>query len=578
MPLARTEGCKWKVVDPLHRAAPVHDRPIGDDEPALEVRNLQVNGRWKSPGSSMKAGVASIHGSDTSCAGDSDRDVEPILDCHASARTSEAEESTYDSMCTGKGIVSEQLSSMIQQGRKRACVIVDVKDVTLEPQQSLQQHRTDVKREVPHEHCAYLPLVDQDASLFDCAEDWPNKSDVTRLDYDSFHQERGHGVGPPCDASHVSMGLGACEPASSVRSPRRADVKSTRQQQPPPRPPPPPPPPPLPPTAGHDSVQEDRTQLTCSPPPFSPPLPPPRPPPPPTLSFCIHPFQPIVAQSVAENAGVAEAAKHRRRVSIAERAGVGYDVPNMEISNLQISGIALDQGHAGAEQDTQGEHMGNARKILSRARGENEEQPSGPRGGAQAATIGATIRSPALDVSVARENSPAVAEGKDAQNLFTTTATVGARVSALWTPTLETEAAEDADDVDKYEEYFEENGETEQIDCKADKESHTGAGRSPQGKDKKERAAREVEAHVKVPRDISLEFSNSPLLVSPILPPSQTLARARVMGLMMKMGCSAPSAASLDPLSVSSSFCDHKRELHLEMTNSGYSFLEEEGP
>jgi hypothetical protein len=261
----------------------------------------------------------------------------------------------------------------------------------------------------------------------------------------------------------------------------------------------------------------------------------------------------------------------------------------MEISNLQISGIALDQGHAEEEPDTQGEHMGNARKILSPARGENEEQPSVPRGGAQAATIGATIRSPAFDVSVARENSPAVAEGNDSQNLFTTMADVGARVSALSTPTLETEAAEDADDVDKYEEYFEENGETEQTDCKesqtvtdckADKESHTGAGRSPQGKDKEERAASEVEAHVKVPRDISLEFSNSPLLLSPILPPSQTLARAKVMGQMMKMGCSAPSAASSDPLSVSSSFCDHKLELQSEMSNSieGYSFLKEEGP
>jgi hypothetical protein len=277
---------------------------------------------------------------------------------------------------------------------------------------------------------------------------------------------------------------------------------------------------------------------------------------------------------------VAEAAKHRRRISIAERAGVGYDVLNMEISNLQISGIALHQGHAGDEQDTQGEHLGNARKILSPARGENEEQPSVPRGGAQPATIGAAIRSPAFDVSVSLENSPA-AERNDAQNLFTTMTHVGARVSALWTPTLETEAGEDSDDIDKYEEYFEENGETEQIDCKADKESHTGAGRSPQGKQKEERADSEVEAQVQVvPRDVSLEFSNSPLLLSPILPPSQTRARAKVMGRKMRMGCSAASAATLDTLSVSSSFCDHKSEMQLEMSTSGhsFSFLQEEAP
>jgi uncharacterized protein YxeA len=150
--------------------------------------------------------------------------------------------------------------------------------------------------------------------------------------------------------------------------------------------------------------------------------------------------------------------------------------------------------------------------------GENGEQPSVSGGGAQAATIGATTRSPAFDVSVARENRVAAAERNDAQNLLSTM-DFHAGVSAMrMTPTLETEAEEDSDDVDKYEEYyyyyFEENGETERIDFKADKESHTGAGRRPQGKEKEERAASEVEAHVQVvPQDVSMELSNSPLLV-----------------------------------------------------------------
>jgi hypothetical protein len=143
----------------------------------------------------------------------------------------------------------------------------------------------------------------------------------------------------------------------------------------------------------------------------------------------------------------------------------------------------------------------------------------------------------------------------------------GASGSALsMTPTLEAEAEEDNDEIDKYKEYwyFEENRETgnvevgrhvladtehirggslglpggvlgalgggdggichagglgdcsalEQIDFKADDtQSHTGAGRSPQGKRKAERTASEVDAHVQVvPQDVSMEHSNSPLL------------------------------------------------------------------
>jgi hypothetical protein len=86
--------------------------------------------------------------------------------------------------------------------------------------------------------------------------------------------------------------------------------------------------------------------------------------------------------------------------------------------------------------------------------GENGQQASVQGEGAQAATIGVTTRSPAFHASVARENSPAATERADFR----------ARSSALsMTPTLE---AEDNDEIDKYKEYwyFEENGETGDVE------------------------------------------------------------------------------------------------------------------
>ena len=85
--------------------------------------------------------------------------------------------------------------------------------------------------------------------------------------------------------------------------------------------------------------------------------------------------------------------------------------------------------------------------------GENGQQASVQGEGAQAATIGVTTRSPAFHASVARENSAA-----------TERADFRARSSALsMTPTLE---AEDNDEIDKYKEYwyFEENGETGDVE------------------------------------------------------------------------------------------------------------------
>ena len=462
MPRARAESCSWKVVIPTQKAAPVHGQLIEVDKPAVNA--------------SEKAGVGPIDGTSTSCEGDSNLDLptQAIPDCGASARTTEADERSFDRTWTEESRGGGEVSSLSRPDQSLACPASPSchtasapanLNVHLEPQRTASNELNDP-----------LPQVEQNASLDVCAEDdassLVSEWDATRLDYDSYHREAGQGrevrkdgraragmtairQWEHCPLSHKSMGLGVCEPACSVSSPaRRSDVTQS-----------------------------------------------------------------------------------------ADDVGVESDVLSVEITGLQMSGFTLDQAIARGEHEERGgeEDMGHAPRSLSPASSEEGEGQSVSRAAVQAARISATTRSPA-EVLLPRENRPAEKNG--ARDLVTVVADAGvpARVSALRTPTLEMEAEEDTDDVDEYEDYFsQENGEAEQAECERN----------------------EVGANVQiVPLEVSLEFSNCPLLLSPIFPASDTGARTR--------------AATSDCLSMSRSFSSRKFGTPVALNTSGYPFWEDE--